>query len=164
MIKIRLNKAHLVTECIFACVCIKVHVCGVFRCVCVVARSLSVVNCACSNADCCKCLCMSRPACGSDFPGMAWVSKLVTVWYVVAVGVYTSCVGSALRRSMHEVQSCKVQRAQYDFRCLNRYEGQVSSLCRMRLRIEVIRIWGLRSEVMHWNWECRGGVLTCIVG
>lgn len=71
MIKIRLNKAHLVTECIFACVCIKVHVCGVFRCVCVVARSLSVVNCACSNADCCKCLCMSRPACGSDFPGMA---------------------------------------------------------------------------------------------
>lgn len=76
IIKIRL-KAHL------ACVCIKVHVCGVVRCVCVVARSLSVVSSACSNADCCKwlcvSLCMSRPACGSDFPGMARVSKLVTV-------------------------------------------------------------------------------------
>lgn len=83
MIKIRLNKTHLVTERIFACVCIKVHVCGVVRCVCVVARSLSVVSCACSNADCCKwlcvSLCMNRPACGSDFPGMARVSKLVTV-------------------------------------------------------------------------------------
>lgn len=65
-----------------ACVCIKVHVCGVFG-VCVVARSLSVVSCACSNADCCKwlcaSLCMSWAACGSDFPGMARVSKLVTV-------------------------------------------------------------------------------------
>lgn len=71
-----------------ACVCIKVHVCGVFG-VCVVARSLSVVSCACSNADCCKwlcaSLCMSWAACGSDFPGMARVSKLVTVWYVVVV-------------------------------------------------------------------------------
>lgn len=27
----------------------------------------------------CVSLCMSRPACGSDFPGMARFSKLVTV-------------------------------------------------------------------------------------
>lgn len=39
--------------------------------------------------------------------------------------------------------------------------GKVRYLSRMRLRIQVIRIWFWRSKVMHWH--CRAGLLTIIV-